>query len=445
MSIQWLVERMRTYADREALIYGEQIITYRMLLEEYHTNQQCLKNAQIKSGEIVAIEGDYSPEVVGTVLALITNGNIIVPISRNVQHLKSNLLAIAEVQKCIDFNENFFRAYSLEQSVNHELLNDLIATSHAGLVLFSSGSTGKPKAILHDLDKLLEKFKTNRDTMRTMTFLLFDHIGGLNTLFHTLANGGTIICPKSRNQHDVCAAIESFKVELLPTTPSFLNLLLMTKKYKDYDLSSLKMITYGTEVMPESTLRRILDSMPNVELRQTYGLSELGILRAKSQNRGSLWVSVGGEGVETKIVDNLLYIKSETAMKGYLNAQDPFDKQGWFNTEDEVVTDGKFIRIIGRRSEIINVGGRKVYPAEVEEVLLQMPEIRDVIVKGQPNPWLGQVVAVIANVHEPLDLMELKQRIRLFCENKLESFQIPVYVSIQDIELFSDRFKKIRK
>jgi long-chain acyl-CoA synthetase len=67
----------------------------------------------------------------------------------------------------------------------------LIERQHPGLVLFSSGSTGKSKAALHDFIPLLEKFKVPRHRRVTLTFLLLDHIGGINTLFYTLANGGT--------------------------------------------------------------------------------------------------------------------------------------------------------------------------------------------------------------------------------------------------------------
>ena len=70
-----------------------------------------------------------------------------------------------------------------------------------------------------------------------------------------------------------------------------------------YDLSSLKRITYGTEVMPQSTLDRVRAQFPGVDLLQTYGLSEVGVLRSQSREDGSLWVRVGGEGFQTKVVD----------------------------------------------------------------------------------------------------------------------------------------------
>ena len=120
--------------------------------------------------------------------------------------------------------------------------------------------------------------------------------------------------------------------------------------------------------MPENTLERIHELLPGVRLQQTYGLSEVGILRSKSKSSDSLWVKVGGEGFETRIVDGMLEIKARSAMLGYLNAPSPFTNDGWLKTGDVVEQDGEYIRILRRDSEIINVGGEKVYPAEVERV-----------------------------------------------------------------------------
>ena len=177
-------------------------------------------------------------------------------------------------------------------------------------MLFSSGSTGKSKAALHNFSRLLDKFKVERQQMRTVTFLLLDHIGGINTLLYTLSNGGAVISIQDRDPDVVCRAIAEHQAQMLPTSPTFLNLLLMSHAYERYELSSLKLITYGTEVMPESTLTRMHELFPGVKLQQTYGLSELGILRSKSKDSGSLWVKVGGEGFETKVVDGCLLYTS---------------------------------------------------------------------------------------------------------------------------------------
>jgi acyl-CoA synthetase (AMP-forming)/AMP-acid ligase II len=279
----------------------------------------------------------------------------------------------------------------------------------------------------------------------TLTFLLLDHIGGINTLFYTLANGGTVVAVPSRDPELVCQAISAHGVQSLPTSPTFLNLLLISEAYTRHDLSSLELITYGTEVMPASTLQRLHELFPHIQLLQTYGLSELGILRSKSKDSQSLWVKVGGEGFETKIVDGVLWVRAKSAMLGYLNAPSPFDAEGWMNTQDMVEVDGDYIRILGRRSEIINVGGQKVYPAEVESVLLQLSNVRDAAVVGEANPITGQIVTARINLFEPEDLSAFKRRLRSFCRERLAAYKIPTKIVLTEQEQHSARFKKMRK
>lgn len=446
MVIDWLLDRMAGFRDRSAMIYTDETVSYGDLLVSYREWEERLRDYGVKPGEVVALEGDYSPAMTGAVLACAANGNIIVPLTAAVSHKRQEFIDIAQVHIALTLKGREWQAERFYGGpANHELLRKLTESGRPGLILFTSGSTGAPKAILHDFIPFMERYKKPRDTLRTLTFLLFDHIGGFNTLFHTLSNGGTIIPPVSRMPDDICALIEKHRVELLPTSPSFLNMLLISEAYTRYDLSSLKMITYGTEVMSDWTLRQLHAALPQVQLRQTYGLSELGIMRTKTKESGSPWLTVGGEGIETRIVEGLLHIRSRWAMLGYLNAPNPIDGDGWMNTQDEVLADGAFIRILGRRSEIINVGGRKVYPVEVENVLSAMPQLEDVTVKGEPNPLLGHVVAAFVRPAVPLSPRELKEQIRQYCRGKLEDYQIPVKVYLEDKDMYTERFKKIRK
>lgn len=197
--------------------------------------------------------------------------------------------------------------------------------------------------------------------------------------------------------------------------------------------------------MPESTLQRINEVLPNIKLQQTYGLSELGILRSKSKSNDSLWVKVGGEGFDTKIVDGILWIKAHSAMLGYLNAPSPFDAEGWMNTGDMVEVEGEYIKILGRKSEIINVGGQKVYPSEVESVLLQLDNVKDAVVFGEPNPITGNIVSTRINLFHPEDPREFRKRMVVFCRSRLANYKIPVKVELSDQEQYNQRFKRMRK
>ena len=292
---------------------------------------------------------------------------------------------------------------------------------------------------------MAEKFRIVRAPMVAVPFLMIDHFGGVNTILAITSSLGTVVTMDDRSTASVCTAIARYGVELLPVTPSFLNMLLVGKAHEQYDLSSIKRITYGTEVMPQVTLDRVAAAFPGVQLQQTYGLSEVGVLRSQSRPDGSLWVRIGGEGFETQVRDGILWIRSEFRMEGYLNAPSGFDAEGWFNTQDRVEVDGDWFRILGRVTDIINVGGQKVYPIEVEEAILGLDNIEDVAVYGEPHPLLGQIVVAKVRLREPENTDAIKRRIRGACLAQLTNYKVPSKVLVSEAEFVSARQKKTRR
>jgi long-chain acyl-CoA synthetase len=444
----WLFERLETYGDAIALVHHDKPVTYRALLDRMHSWDAELVARGIGAGSVVLLEGTSSVGAVGLLLALIRRGAITVPLTPQAPVARETIAAIAEAGWQVSFTQTPAGEESVAltggpRAVTAPILSRLVDRKHPGLVLFSSGSSGAPKGVVHDCAALLEKFARPGKKKTTLSFLLFDHIGGVDTLFNTLSSGGTLVTIQSRDPDTVCAAIAAHHVHTLPTSPTFLNMLLLSGAYLRHDLSSLRLVAYGTEPMPAPVLARLGEALPNVTLLQTYGLSELGVLRTRSRE-GTLWVQFTGEGYETQIRDGVLWVRTPTSMLGYLNAPDKFDADGWFCTEDAVEVDGDYLRILGRTSDLINVGGRKVYPAEVEEVLLQLPNVRDVAVFGRPNPLTGQIVATRINLVEPESLDDFKRRMRIFCRDRLPSYKVPVHVEFTDDDQFGARMKKKR-
>lgn len=445
MHIDFLLDKFRENKDKEAMIWRDKVYTYQELLDYVTTDRKALATL-FPEPHVVAVEADFSPQSTAILLCLIELGCTIVPLTKSVANKKDEFEQIAEVEFQLQvIEDDTFIVQKTGRTATHEILLKLKNDKHPGLVLFSSGSTGKSKAAVHDFLPLLDKFKTSRKCMRMITFLLFDHIGGINTLLYVLSNAGCIVALQSRKPEDVCQSIEKYKVEALPTSPTFINLLLLSEAYKKYDLGSLKLVTYGTEAMPESTLHRFHSLFPNIRLQQTYGLSELGIMRSKSKSSDSLWVKVGGEDFQTRIVDGILEIKAKSAMLGYLNASSPFTKDGWFHTGDEVLEDGEYIKILGRKSEIINVGGQKVFPAEVESVIQQMDAVEDASVNAEPSLLTGQIVKVRVKLSSDESATDFKKRMRIFCKGKLEAYKIPQKIELVDHLMFGNRFKKMRR
>jgi acyl-CoA synthetase (AMP-forming)/AMP-acid ligase II len=446
MSIESLVRGFRRYGDRDAIIWRNRRYTYDWLAEAVEGWAATLDGEAVDDGAVVSLEADFSPNAVALFIALIQRNCVVVPMTTSVEPLKPEFRRVAEIELIIEIgldDEPRFERRAV--TADHEVLRALKDAGHPGLILFSSGSTGKNKASVHDFVPLLKKFELARHAWRTITFLLFDHVGGVNTLFYTLSNGGCVVTLQDRSPDAVCEAIDSFGVQLLPTSPTFLNLLLISEVHTRYDLSSLELVTYGTEVMPESTLKRFHELFPSVRLLQTYGLSEVGILRSKSRSSDSLWVKIGGEGFETRVVDGMLEIKAESTMLGYLNAPSPFTADGWFKTGDAVEVDGEYLRFLGRKEEIIIVGGEKVYPAEVESVMLQMDGVEEVVVSGEMSAITGQLVKARVKLSTDEDLKSFRRRMNGFCRDWLPGFKIPQKVVLADENLHGGRFKKIRR
>jgi acyl-CoA synthetase (AMP-forming)/AMP-acid ligase II len=253
-------------------------------------------------------------------------------------------------------------------------------------------------------------------------------------------NSGVIVSIKIRTVEEVLRTCEIFNVEVLPTTPTFLRMMLMSGSVPENFPRSLKVITYGTEIMDEFTLLKLAEILPGVDFRQTFGMSELGILRVKSESRSSLFMKVGGEGVVWKVDQGVLMIKSSTRMMGYLNADSPFDIEGWYNTKDLVEVKGDMLRVVGRISDVVNVAGQKFLTSEVQSAAMDYPNILNLSVLVKDNPITGQHIEMVIEVKNTLtfDLSRFKD----YLSSKLPRHMMPRRISLGDVAV-NHRFKKM--
>ncbi|MGM0651038.1 MAG: ANL family adenylate-forming protein [Bacteroidota bacterium] len=446
-SIHHIYDRFSEFGDKEAIIWHNKAFSYADLMSLTNQWLTRFKDYGIKEKQIVAFYGEYSPQIIGLIYALMLNKNILVPFTPAIDNDIDTYSAISGIDHFFRFDKNDTYTHSFidKYPVKNKLITDFYTREVPGLIVFTSGSTGKPKGILQDCDNVMKKFITKRQGWRTILFLMMDHFGGFNTLLSVFAYGGTAVCLPDRNPETVCSLIEKSKADLLPTTPTFLNFLMNSNVHKSYDLSSIKMITYGTEVMTDSTLRKIKSIFPNSRIKQTYGLSELGVLRSKSKSDNSVWVKLGGQGFETKIIDNILWIRSQANMVGYLNAPNPIDEDGWMCTGDEVEVKGEYMRILGRKSDMINVGGQKVFPAEVESVLQKDDNVKEASVVGKSHALMGNIVIAKIALKTPEKKAIITTRLRKLCMATLAKYKVPVKFIIEEENLHSNRFKKLRK
>jgi acyl-CoA synthetase (AMP-forming)/AMP-acid ligase II len=262
--INFLLERFKSRPDDIAVVFRGNSITYGDLSKDVLSQSEWLIKHKIQPGSPVILRGDYSPLAVSMLLAIIERRCILIPLTPDAFHSLQDSLDEVAPEWIVDVSGDAPTLEAINPTEMPGLYKIILERDVPGLVLFTSGSSGKPKAVVHDFSKLLEKFHKVRPAMITLNFLLFDHWGGLNTLLHCLSNLCLIVVPERRTPDHICDLIETYKIELLPTTPSFLNMLLITKAYSGRNFGTLKLITYGAEPMPASTLKNLRKVFPKI-------------------------------------------------------------------------------------------------------------------------------------------------------------------------------------
>ncbi|MCB9647968.1 MAG: long-chain fatty acid--CoA ligase [Deltaproteobacteria bacterium] len=436
-----ILRRFAGWRERAALVWQGQTFTYGWLADEVAALEGSLA---VGPRSVVGLNADYSPRALALLFALLGRGCVVVPLAPGSRPQRDALYALAEVGTELVLDDaDALTVVPVGHAVTQPMLAELLDRGTGGLVLFSSGSAGKIKGVVHDGAKLVARYATPRRPAVIIPFMLFDHIGGMNTVLHTLSSGGTAVLAKERSPEAICRLIAAHRVEVLPATPTFLNLLLLSDHHS-HDLSSLQILGYGAERMPEATLARLTAAFPGVHINQNYGLSEAGILHTRSEASGSLWMKLGGDGVEVRVQDGLLELKVETAMVGYLNEASPFTEDGWLKTGDRVEVRGEYIRVLGRESDIIIVGGEKVYPAEIEDLIAQLPDVLDVVVSGEPHAITGNIVKATVQLASGESRAEFRRRMSAALTAALPGFKVPQKVEVTTEPLHTARWKKRR-
>jgi len=439
--LEAFLERLRSHGDRDCLVCDGLTHTYTDLLREFDSARNRIVPLGIECGNVVALRADYSLQATAVLLALLAGRATVamLPRDRDPELLLTDCHATALLD--IDQQGRWTWTSLPARAVRHPLLAALQVADDAGIVLFTSGSTGRPKAALQSIHRFLGKFDRPGRSFCTLAFLLFDHVAGLDTLFYTLSNGGTVAVARDRSPAAISRLIDDARVEVLSASPTFLRLLCMSGDDGKHSLASLKIITYGSEPMDPRTLALLNERFPSCRISQKYGTTETGSPHSVSRGNDSLWLRLGGNGVEVRVVDGELQLRSDSTILGYLNAPSPVDAEGWYTTGDLVEVDGEWIRFRGRRSDVINVGGEKVAPSEVERVLLELDFVREAVVSGESNPIMGHVVAASVVLAGAIDERDAMRRIRVHCRSRLAPHMVPIKIRCMSGSLNSPRQK----
>jgi len=441
--IYQLYDQLKQYAELGLMAIRniKEDISYTQLIEQINMYRNILSEKYPEAKTII-LYGDYDLRSISILWASLMDNRIVMPIT-------STSMQSMELINLIDAD---LEIYSKEMKYCYHpnnkkkiIIREMLDINQSGLILLSSGTTGIPKAVLHDSDKLLKKYIYSKKRYTTIGLMLFDHIAGIDTLFYVLSSGGSLIIPQEKSIDNILTTMSQLLVEVLPASPSLIQFLLMDDRFNSNYLPSLKVITIGSERINDNLNSRLKERFGGkVELIQKYGITEIGTPATITRDNDPRYIKFKSGLIDYKIDDNVLYIKSPSSMVGYLSPDQSIPFDGWFNTQDQVEIDGEWIKILGRVSDIINVGGQKVYPAEVESVLQSMDNVINVAVYGKSNLIMGSVVAAKVCLDSNETALEFKKRMREFCKDKLQTYKIPSIVEIVDEVKISDRYKKVR-
>ena len=310
------------------------------------------------------------------------------------------------------------------------------ATKAGTIVVLTTGTTGLPKAAVHSWDRLLGRLPA-RDSAQGKVWLLaypLNHFAGLQVLLASLRDRSTLVVPEGRDFRSVLEAITRYRVTCISATPTFWRMLAGRRTEEQAERLSIEQITLGGEATTNDLLQLLKSRFPSATITQVYATTEAGSCFAVKDGQTGFPASyldrpVGN--VELKIVDGELYVRSAVSMSGYLDNSSPSPvESGWIKTGDLVERSGDRVLFRGRKSEVINVGGVKVHPLKVEEVILGVPGVAAAKVYSMPNPITGQIVACDLELDEQAEEKTVREALLKACLAALNRYEQPRQVKV---------------
>ncbi len=492
--LEILRKRAKSNPDKPAIIFKGQEISWRKTEENYLCLANSLAEAGVNKGDKVALYLPNWPEYIYSYLALWSLGAIAVPldfmltadelsacllhseakiliakpkVTLNLLELKRKCPSLKEIITCQDKLEGFLFFNDCLDKKNIKDINTNIQDTDYAIIFYTSGTTGRPKGVLINYRQLgappksMEFFVksdlSDKDT--TLCALPFSHIGGLIYIQDTIYFGLRLILMERFIPLEFLRNISSYKVNFFWIVPSMYYAFLQLKEFEAFDLTSLRwIVTFGASNSADA-LRRFHQFCPKAHLLNGWGMTEtnaptvvlpMGSKKIESVGRPAPWI-------EVKIFDDKdkevkpgqvgeIVVRSWVVTDGYY--KDPkltaeTLRHGWFHTGDL----GKFdaegdLYIVGRKKEMIKVGGEIVFEPEVEAAIQRHPDISEAAVVGVADKLRGEVPKAFVVLKEDKVLTE--EDLRYFLKQHLAHFKIPHYFEFKEM-LPKNRTGKIDK
>ncbi len=486
-----LEQSLERFPDKEALVFGDKRLTYAELDRRATNVAATLLDLGLRPGDKVAINVPNWIEFVYAFVATVRIGAVAVPLStryreHEIRHILNNSQArvLVTVSEFNDFDylalierirpdlPHLKHIVALEVGdrpdlldLGHILKEDAaerptlppVSGRHTAAILYTSGTTGTPKGVMLSHANLVGNAVsvssevlniTAQDTL--LLFIPLSHSGGITTLLWAFAKGARTVLMDIFHPQKTLEIIAREKVSVVHGVPTAW--IKMAAAANSFDLSALRLGIMGAAPCPAEVVREVNRAIPGCSLRIAYGLTETAPLLCVTRNgdRAERRVDSVGRalpGVELRVVDDEqgaeippgqigeLVCRGYNVMQGYFDAPEitaqVVDAEGWLHTGDLVTMDEDgYVRVVGRKKEMIVRGGFKIYPREVEEFLFTHPGIQNAAVVGIPEPVYGESVwaFVVPKDRAELDPNEIIE----FCRARIANFKVPQTVRIVD-------------
>lgn len=296
-------------------------------------------------------------------------------------------------------------------------LISLLENSESEITIFTSGTTGQPKEVRHSYKNLSRAVKKGEKFRENVWGFAYNptHMAGLQVFFQAFSNGNTLVNIFNKNRQYIFHSINKYKITHISATPTFYRLLLPFEK----DYECVERITLGGEKSGENLYKAIRQIFPNAKITNVYASTEAGTLFASKGDNFKIPEALRDK---FKVIDDELYIHNSL-----LGESTSFKLNGEYYASGDLIEwidqeEGLF-RFKSRKNELINVGGYKVNPTEVEESLRGIDGVIDAHVFGKSNSILGNVLCtdIVKDNNSSLTEVELRTGLK----DKLQDFKIP--------------------
>jgi len=489
-----LEKRVKEDGQKTAVVFRQDEISFSQLKDKVFSLSNSLLKLGVKSKDKVAIYLPSWPEYIISYLAIWSIGACSVPLDfmlteeeivscashcqakvlitkhkANISfaNLKAKLASLKEIISCQSEDKETLSFEKLITEGSKQPPKIEINEKDYAIIFYTSGTTGKPKGVLINYAQLdappkSMSFFVNSDLSAkdtTLCALPFSHLGGLIYIQNMITFGLRVVLMERFMPLDFLKNVENQKVNFFWIVPSMYYALLQLKEFETFDLSSLRwIVTFGASNSPDA-LRRFNQFCPKAHLLNGWGLTEtnaptvvlpMGSKNIESVGRPAPWIEVkifSEDGKELPVGSaGEVAVKSWVVCDGYFKDEKSTKetiRDGWFYTGDLGRFDDQgFLYIVGRKKEMIKVGGEIVFEPEVEASLQKHPDITEAAVIGVTDKLRGEVPKAFLVAKEGKSISE--EDLRFFLRQHLAHFKIPHYFEFRSC-LPKNRTGKIDK